>query len=186
MTPPVTETPGDGRSGDARRLFVALRPPRPARESIAVLDLPPASGFRRVPEERLHVTLAFLGRCGVDPVTAALAGARLPSCTATLGPSVQRLGPKVVMVPVQGLEPLAEAVRHALEPFTEKPFERPFLGHLTLGRIRGRADEDHVRDLTAVLGQRVSASWRPTRLELVASVTDPGGALHEVLHRFPL
>ena len=117
----------------------------------------------RVVPERLHVTLRFLGKAPFEGWPAALPGA-----VAHLGPATAAFGRGVLHVPVSGLEGLAAVVDPAPE--------RPFVGHLTLGRGR---------DVRPWVGAPVPAAaqvaWPVTEVTLVASV----GGRYEVLERFP-
>ena len=108
-----------------------------------------------------------------------MAGAVLPPATAVLGPAVARMGRSVVVVPVRGLDDLAGAVRGATADLGQPPDPRGFRGHLTLARL-------HHRGGCGVAGARVDGSWEVGEVELVSSVTDPAGAVHEVLARFPV
>ncbi|HVF33312.1 MAG TPA: hypothetical protein VM933_09780 [Acidimicrobiales bacterium] len=100
------------------RRFLAVWPP----SSVAAALSPLARG---VPAERLHVTLRFLGDAPFEGWPAAPAPAGVE---ARLGPRTDAFGRRVLHVPVAGLDALAAL----LDP---RP-ERPFVGHLTLGRGR--------------------------------------------------
>lgn len=122
------------------RLFVAAWPPEPVRERLRALPRPALDGARWVPEERWHVTLRFLGEVAeAGPVVDALraVGRDLPRPTATLGGEVVRLGPAAV-VPVAGVDELAGRVVAATAHLGRAPDDRPFRGHVTVARGRGR------------------------------------------------
>jgi 2'-5' RNA ligase len=164
------------------RLFLAARPSGPACDAVAAAlggwPPPVEPGVRWVPLEQWHVTLRFLGRAEPEDVLGCLAGAGLPAAVARLGPRVSRLGRSVVAVPAAGLDDLAAVVRRATAGVGEPPDPRPFAGHLTLARLKGRP-------ACGVAGAAVSASFPVGEVELVASVTDPAGAIHQVLARLP-
>jgi 2'-5' RNA ligase len=123
-----------------------------------------------------HVTLSFLGSVpddDVDGVLEALRGAAdsAVSTTATLGPSTTRLGRSVLCVPVEGLGPLADAIRLAVTPFDHSPDrDAPYVGHLTLARARrgGSIPEK-------LVGRQVAGAWSVSEFCLVASTTDQQG-----------
>ena len=58
--------------------------------------------------------------------------------TARYGPRVERLGPRLLVVPVTGLEPLADAVRTATVGLGRDD-QRPFRGHVTIARTQAHA-----------------------------------------------
>jgi 2'-5' RNA ligase len=161
------------------RLFVAAELPAATRRSLVeALPRCDGPGLRWVPPEQWHVTLRFLGEVAEGAAVEAVSGLVARPALAVLGPRVERLGRAVVCVPVDGLDGLATAVLAATAGLGRPP-ERPFAGHLTLGRRRdGRA-----RD---VLGAPVSLSFPVPEVVLVRSTLDPVGARHEALLRVPL
>jgi 2'-5' RNA ligase len=143
------------------RRFLAVWPPAPVVEALAPLA--------RVPAEKLHVTLRFLGDAPFD--VDACRAVRLPAATARLAATTATFGRRVLQVPVSGLDELAVAV--------DPQPERPFSGHLTLARSRRE-------DLRPRAGVAVPAEaqvpWPVTEVTLVASA----GGRYEVLERFPV
>jgi 2'-5' RNA ligase len=160
------------------RVFVAVRPPSEVRAEIERLPRLEHPGIRWVPPLHWHVTLRFLGCCEPDEVRAALAGVELPRATVVLGPRVSLLGRGVVILPAAGLEDMAAVVADATAGIGEPPGSRGFHGHLTLARLKGRA-------VCAAVGERFEGGFDVGEVEVVSSVTDPAGAIHEVLARFP-
>lgn len=161
------------------RVFVAVWPPAHVVSLLAGLPRPPSNGVRWVPPENWHVTLRFLGAADPEEVGRALRGASLPGATATLGPAVSRMGRGVVVVPVAGLEALGSAVAAATATIGRPPDPRPFRGHLTLARLRGRGS-------CGVAGARVRGSFAVEELLVVSSRTGHEGATYEVVDRVPL
>ena len=160
------------------RLFLALVPS--ATELSPVADLPrdAEQGVRWVDPAQWHVTLRFLGECEVTEVAAALDGVTLPHVTPRLGPTVTLLGPRVLAVPVTGVDPLHHAVVAATRGVGRAPDDRAFRAHLTLARL------DHgVRP--TLLGHRVSGSFDGDEVTLVRSTLGADGATHESVHRWP-
>lgn len=146
---------------------------------LAALARPPSPGVRWVPPEQWHVTVRFLGAADPHEVGDALRRASLPAATATLGPAVSRLGRGVVVVPVAGLDALGDAVSSATAELGRPPDPRPFRGHLTLARLRGRA-------ACGVAGAPVRASFVVGELLVVSSRTGSEGASYLVVERVPL
>lgn len=161
----------------AERLFVAVWPDVAVRAVLSGLPRPAAVGVRWTRPEQWHVTLEFLGVATPDPVVEALGQLRSPPISATLGPTVQRLGGSVVCVPVDGLDGLAASVTGLVGGGGRQ--SRPFRGHLTLARLRDRAR-------CPLIGEAVCASWLVDEVALVRSTLDRHGATYDVLARFPL
>jgi 2'-5' RNA ligase len=162
------------------RLFVAILPPDPVLDAVAGLRRPERPGVRWTTRAQWHVTLRFLGEVpDPGPVIAALDGARLAPCEARLGPAVAGLGREVVMVPVDGLDVLADAVVTATAGLGRPPEDRPFTGHLTLARVRRGAPRGARR---GVVGEAIEARFPVTDVRLVRSHLGRDGARYEDLH----
>jgi RNA 2',3'-cyclic 3'-phosphodiesterase len=165
------------------RLFVAVWPPEEVLDRLAALERPEVAGLRWTRRDQWHVTLRFLG--GVPdpaPVVEALTGLNLPTADAVLGPAVDRFGRRILHVPVAGLDAVAVGVAGTTAALGRPPDDRPFHGHITLGRVADRARVD-LRPLT---GTAVAAGWRVDAICLVESRLSPAGARYEVLERFAL
>nr|MDQ3757176.1 RNA 2',3'-cyclic phosphodiesterase [Actinomycetota bacterium] len=139
-------------------------------------------GLRWTTEQQWHVTLRFLGEADVEAAAHALASVRYPRRpVAVLGPDVGRLGRSVLHVPVAGLDDLAAAVVAATAGVGSPPPDRPFRGHLTLGRSRkGRASP------ALPAGGPVTGRWEVDEVTLVASRLHPEGAQYSVVRRLAL
>jgi RNA 2',3'-cyclic 3'-phosphodiesterase len=149
---------------------------------LAALPRSPVPSVRWTVEEQWHVTLRFLGLVD-DPAEAADALAALPAVgpvTATAGPAVESLSRSLLCVPVQGLDELAAAVVSATAAVGQPPEDRPFRGHITLARSKGKAS------VSRLAGPRVEATWSVEEITLVASETHPQGARYTVIGRYPL
>lgn len=161
------------------RLFVAVWPTPSVVAALASLDRPELPGVRWTAREHWHVTLRFIGTVldeAAGDVAAALAAVAQGPVDASLGPSVRLLGREVVCVPVHGLAPLADAVRTATGAFGAPPERRPFKGHVTLARLRGR-----VRVPSPPLGQPIDAHWPAGEIHLVESHLSSIGPRYETL-----
>jgi RNA 2',3'-cyclic 3'-phosphodiesterase len=153
------------------RLFVAAWPPEEVREALAGLHRPELPRTRWTTPEQWHVTLRFLG--AVDqPRRAedALGAVDAAPAEVVLGPAPETLGPKLLMLPVRGLDAVANAVRTATADVGDPPDARPFRGHLTLARSRARVS------VADVPGLRLEARWTVDELALVRSELHPRGA----------
>ena len=155
------------------RLFTALWPPAEVLPDVVVPD-----GWRPVPAERWHVTLAFHGVD--DPaVRAADLDGRLSGARA---PRLRLAGcgtfPGVLWAGVVAAGPDDLAVLHALvagaggDPDT-------YLPHLTLARARRRR-----RPVVPYLPP--GPWWTPAEALLVASESDATGLHYRPVHRVPL
>ena len=160
------------------RLFTAVWPPPAVVDLLAALARPDVPGLRWTPPDQWHVTLRFLGAQDLDAVRAAFREVELPhrAREAVLGPSTGRFGRRILHVPVAGLDDLAAAMRTLPG---DEPDDRPFAGHITLGRARDRRGAD----LSSVVGMGCAASFPVTEVTLVASHLGRGPARYEVVDR---
>lgn len=166
--------------------FVALALPAEVTEALVGLRRLAHPRLRWTAPEQWHVTLRFLGDVADDEVgelRAALAGVgeRVAPPTARLGPAVQRLHRGVLVVPVSGVDDLAAVVEDATSAFGRPPGDRPFAGHVTVARGRGRRSVP-----VSLAGEAVSASWEVASVELVRSELLPAGARYETVQRVAL
>lgn len=153
------------------RLFVAVSPPAQVIELLRGLPRDPDVPVRWVPEAQWHMTLRFIGEADPREVAERLDHARLPSAWARLGPAVTLLGPSVVMVPVAGLDELATTVLQATAGIGEVD-PRPFVGHLTLGRVVGA-------DSWTPPALPIDVEFEVARLALVTSTPSADGPRYE-------
>ena len=165
------------------RLFVGVEPSVEAARELGRLPRPEAPGVRWLWPEQWHATLRFLGRADPDEVRAVMADWAAAwtggSPTAVLGPATEVLGDAVVVVPVAGLDDLATSVVAATAHLGEPPESRPFVGHVTVCRVREAPPAGSA-------GRPVAASFPVDEVVLFHSRTLSTGAVYEVLDRFPL
>ena len=135
--------------------------------------------MRWTARDQWHVTLRFFGTCDVVAAKEALGSLQAPCTTAVLGPRVGRMGRGVLIVPVGGLEAVAAGVILATAGVGRPAEDRPFLGHLTLARLRG-ARACGLTDTT------VEASWPVSSVSLVESHLHSCGARYETILEVPL
>jgi 2'-5' RNA ligase len=166
-------------------LFVAVSLPEHVVELVRRVDRPDVPGLRWTTEEQWHVTLRFLGQIdAASPVEQALrlvpealASAGAMQVRAVLGPRVAWFpGRQVLHVPVSGLDSLAQAVGDATAPWSQGAEDRPFSGHLTLARARGR-----VRLPARLAGATLGAQWGVEGFALMSSVLGRGGSHYETV-----
>lgn len=168
------------------RLFVGIWPGAETLAGLKGLTGSEVDGIRWIAPEQLHVTLRFLGEVTPDDVpklTAALVdvGERMPAVTATLGPMTQRFGGRMLVLPMAGVDALAEVVARATADVGRPDHDRPFVAHVTLCRTRGRR-----RLPRTVVPQEASLSWDVRELALVRSQLSREGARYETLLTVPL
>jgi 2'-5' RNA ligase len=159
------------------RLFVAVWPPPDVLDVLRGLARPTVEGLRWTTEDQWHVTLKFLGDAEVAAASESLADVDAARTTAVMGPATARFGNGLLQVPVSGLDDVAAAVAASFGPD-----DRPFRGHLTLGRSRQRRRAD----LRRLCGVPLAAQWPVEEITLVASQLHPGGARYEIVARRPL
>jgi 2'-5' RNA ligase len=169
------------------RLFVAVWPPSDVADVLADLPRPEVSGVRWTTPGQWHVTLRFLGQVaadGLDEVTDTFGRIDVGStglASAEMGPATACLGHGILQVPVQGLDELARATVDSTAGVGQPPDDRPFHGHLTLARARGRRG-----DLRRLRGTPLAARWKVAELTLVASTPHRDGSRYEVVASLPL
>jgi 2'-5' RNA ligase len=162
------------------RLFLAVWPPDDVVATLESLHRKDQRGVRFLPPENWHVTLRFLGDAHPGDVAAALDTVALPATHARLGPAVDVLEERVLVVPVTGLDPLADLVIAATRDIgTQRP-RRRFVGHLTVARIK-----PHVA-MPRALGALVEASFDVHEVTLVESVLRPEGARYHTVATWPV
>lgn len=171
------------------RLFVGLPLPAEARTRIGEWQrraLPDLPDVRAVPEENLHVTVAFLGSTpagAVDSLVSALREAALGMSAPTLTPSSYRETKSVAMIVLADAAgraaSLAERVFERLEALHVFERERrAWLPHVTVARFRARP---RLSPSVTRLG-----SISPSEVALYHSVLRPTGAQYEVVESVAL
>jgi 2'-5' RNA ligase len=159
---------------ETARLFVAVVPPPAVLDALAALERRDEPGVRYTTRDQWHVTLRFLGTADVGRAVDAFGRITATSVRAEVGPAVSRLGRSVVVVPVHGLDEVAAATLAATADVGDPPDPRPFAGHLTIARLKGRA-------ACGVAGQPFRATFDVGEIHLVRSHLDPSGARHELV-----
>ncbi len=173
------------------RVFIAVPVPADVADVLAGLERPTVAGLRWTTPEQWHVTLRFLGEVDdPDPLCRALArvpGLLADAQEAVLGPITAWFpGRRVLHLPVRGVEPSAAAVGRVLAEDADVDAAidddlRPFVGHLTLARVRGERPGPG-----RLAGVPVHAEWVVDSMMLMGSTLGPGGARYETLASVPL
>jgi RNA 2',3'-cyclic 3'-phosphodiesterase len=172
-------------------MFVAVWPDNLTVQRLSALDVASVPGFRAVRSAHWHITLRFLGEVADDPVPVLAdalgrAAIRAPHAVrCTIGPAMAWFsGDRVLQIPVTGLDHVAAAVRGATVPIVPDTDEAPFVGHLTVARVRGRRPDPSTR--AAVAGITFSAEFAVAHFALVASDLSREGPRYSTLARFAL
>lgn len=168
------------------RLFVAVWPAPDVVERIEALPRAAHPAVRWTTPDQWHVTLRFLGDLPEVDVTGLVraledAARGHGQLDAVIGPATTRLGRGALVAPVQGVDGLAKAVIEATATLGKPPPDRPFTGHLTLARSRGKRAVP-----TSLAGQTLGARWRVRSFALVRSELHPDGARYTDVATFPL
>ena len=131
--------------------------------------------MRWIPEANWHVTLAFLGEAEIDDVMEMLRRGEYEAATAELGVRMRVMGRNSLVVPVDGLDQLAAAVRTTV--FQEVP-QQPFHGHLTVGRSIGKRPISGKTRTGQVLAP---LAFDVNEIALVRSTLSPEGARYDTV-----
>jgi 2'-5' RNA ligase len=182
-----------------RRLFLAIFVPDAMHAALEVQCRRWLPSFRRTirtaPGKNLHLTLAFLGDVGAEPVApltnavrAICAGSppmRLLVAGCGAFPNAKR--PRILWAGVRGdldpLQELARQLREACEPLAPQMARETFKPHLTLARPNGLRPEP---PLSLLPDEPVFGEWRVDSVVLASSELRPGGARYTAHESFPL
>jgi 2'-5' RNA ligase len=159
---------------DVARLFIAVWPPEDVISELTFLRRKDQRGVRFVHPEDSHVTLRFFGEADADEVIEALAGVTFPPARAHLGPAVDVISERALVIPVDGLDALAETVTQRTSRIGE-PARKRFVGHLTIARVKPRFP------MPSTLGSLVSAQFGVEAIALVQSRLHTAGARYETI-----
>ena len=183
------------------RLFLAINLPASERRAIRDATSRLRDAARRVSwvtEDRLHLTLKFLGEQPeqvIGPLREALleVAARAPVSRlelAGLGAFPNLRDPRVVWLGV-GRDPKLELLHHDIETacaaLGHEVDGRAFRPHITLGRVRGRLAGKAARALSDA-ARRVdySGTVDARSVDLMSSRLTPSGPNYSVVATFPL
>ena len=187
--------------GEKLRAFIAISLPEPVLQGIVTAqETLKRSGLkiRWVRKEGIHLTLKFLGdidRDSVEKISEAMERATGSFSPFTLWaegigvfPNLRR--PRVAWVGLSGDIEILRALQRDLESqlsglgFPKE--KRPFKGHLTLGRVKGRLDGIKLQEALEDLGDFRTESFTAQSLVLFQSELRPDGAVYSRLAEAPL
>jgi RNA 2',3'-cyclic 3'-phosphodiesterase len=145
--------------------------------------------------ERLHLTLKFLGdvaperiqeiQTSLGKVSESVSPFRLQPAGCGAFPSLKQM--RVIWVGLKGDAPalnlLQQGVEEAMVKLGFKKEDRPFRGHLTLGRVKGRQHLRNVQDLLVANQGFETEAFDVTELVLYKSELRPEGARYTPLFR---
>jgi len=189
---------------DLIRAFIAVTLPEPLAGFVfEVQQTLKAHGLRIawVPHGNVHLTLKFLGDiepADIDPIVAVIAECArriVPLILSASGlgvfPDLRR--PRVVWLGLTGDMPRLIAFQQDLDTrlvaFGKgrfKPEERPFKGHLTLGRIKARIDSGILIKALRETGRVASPAFTVDAVHLIQSRLTPSGSIYTPLGRVVL
>jgi 2'-5' RNA ligase len=172
----------------SKRLFVGLELPASCKATLFGLD-PFLSGLRWLPEEQLHLTLAFLGQVEASVETRlrqALGNVRVPPFFLPLrgvGVFNSRRRPSVVWVGVGKGHPhlfaLHRRIQDAVLQVGLEADLKTFHPHVTIGRGNG-ISEQTLQPFLRSHAESEFGLFNVTGFELYSSVLAAGGATHRV------
>jgi len=179
------------------RTFVAIDIPDEIRSKIRdliVILQPAAPQIRWARPEGLHITLKFLGEVSpgkLEKIQATLATVRLPSPIPLrvhgAGYFPNERSPRVIWLGIEGGKDLVELVEQVEEKFRALGFpteNRPFSGHLTLGRLRVPGKIAALQELLRQQEPLSLGSFSARELFLYESKLSPGGSEYIQIARF--
>lgn len=174
------------------RLFVAIRPPRAARERLLAL-MQGIRGARWQDDTQLHLTLRFIGEvdrhCAED-IAAVLGQIRFPAFEIAVegADSFEKKGrPSALWVgvaPRPPLQKLRNKIESALRTLGLEPDHRIFLPHITIARLNASSGPvgGFIADHAALTGPVFTVA----HFDLFESTLSRAGAHYEIIARYPL
>ncbi len=149
--------------------------------------------IRWVKPENIHLTLKFLGDIAISDqdiikqaISAAVegyAGFSIYARGIGVFPGVKR--PRVIWTGINGqqehLIDLQKSIEQGLETIGIKPDNRPYKGHLTIGRAKGRLDPKKIVDVMKEFGGFKTEPFAADRVILFKSDLKPQGAVYTPL-----
>lgn len=176
------------------RTFVAIFPPPEVRQALfrAAQNLPTTKNFRLVGQEKIHLTLKFLGDVAedeLDKVKQALQPIRerhdpFEVSTSNFGAFPSEKKARILWAGIEEgserLRTVAEDVENLLEPAGFEQENRPYVPHLTLGRSRARRTNLDTSE-TSPPALRFTVSG----VDLVKSAPGKNGVTYSILATYP-
>lgn len=177
------------------RTFVAIFPPQEVREALlgAAQNLHASTNFRLVGQEKIHLTLKFLGDVAeqdLDTIERALRPISedhepFEASTSGFGAFPSEKKARILWAGIdQGSEHLrtiAERVENLLAPTGFERENRPYVPHLTLGRSQARWTK-----LTPPETSPPTLCFTVRGIDLVKSAPGKNGVTYSTLATYPL
>ncbi len=180
------------------RFFVAFEPDSKVIANLTELvrRLAPMAPIRWVHPRNMHVTLKYIGEWDesrLDHLTRALGGVRVATRIsvplAGLGFFPYAHSPRVFWVIAENTPPLrqlASSIDARLTRLGIAPEVRPYMPHLTLGRLRGQCDLTEMYEAMEELPSREFGTIAPDRFALYGSQNTERGPVYRKIREFPL
>jgi 2'-5' RNA ligase len=181
------------------RLFFALDTPGPIQSRIATVSRTlqeSGADVKWEPATKLHCTVKFLGDTDQNLLDTIIEkSSAIASSTPALQVRYRGLGcfpslrdPRVVWIGMEDIGGFLSSLQRALETSLAdlgfEPERRTFHAHVTLGRVRGRRNLDHlIRLMKSLTLETEPASL--TELLLMKSDLHPSGSVYTTLKAFP-
>lgn len=182
------------------RLFIAVWPPPQVLEGVTLLqgrlrEMVP--GVAWVPVPAMHVTLKFIGEASseqldqlMDNLEAVASESKEFTLTLSKLGAFPKLGsPRVPFLGISGdidrLGRLAERLSDACAHVCGID-EQAFRPHLTLGRVRNRADETALAAAMSATPFTGLPEWKVDSFDLVESTLSRSGPSYRIVRRFHL
>lgn len=190
---------------ESLRLFISLPIPADVRAQIEagqgeLRKAFPDKAAKWTKPGQFHLTLRFLGE--VDE-------ARVPELLAALREACRRFAPMALIAERMGVFPhlrfprvvwawvhdkrddvvaMQAAIEKAVAPFSSKPSDKKFTGHVTLARLDGmkHRQAERLKTILHEMESRRFGEWTAREVTLMKSELLPTGATHTVLAAIPL
>ncbi|MBD3209458.1 RNA 2',3'-cyclic phosphodiesterase [Candidatus Woesearchaeota archaeon] len=165
------------------RLFIAIDPPGPVREQLALIQRSlPLPGLRHVPPKNIHLTLAFLGEQDPERVKNALRTITFNPFTLTLagiGSFPDDDNPNVIWAGLEDNEELLNLQRQISRRF--KP-DKTFKAHLTLSRMKRATPAQRAAIIKTMHQLRLERlSFEVNSFKLYRTTLTPTGPVYKAL-----
>ncbi|MBU1197367.1 RNA 2',3'-cyclic phosphodiesterase [Candidatus Micrarchaeota archaeon] len=142
--------------------------------------------------EQLHVTLLFLGERTEEEaqqIKEKLVQFQFPKFRLQVEgsgffPSEDYI--KVFWVGVHGTEEQLQKMHEKMSELLEEPFRGPYVGHVTISRVKGKKNVDKLKQLKHALEQEKYGEFEVKEFILRKSTLSPRGAVYEDLNTFSL
>ena len=172
------------------RLFVAIYPPPEIQKAVWRVGDKVRGEWKREPEEKLHITLKFLGEVPenkLEELDRLLKGIKHPQFSVEVkgvGVFPSWSNPRVLWVGAhsEGLFSLQSLVEERVFQLGIPREWRGFVPHITLGRTKSRIDISEFRRLEG----KYFGTFQVREFWLVRSTLTPSGSIYEVIRSYGL